>query len=560
MKNMKKFLIIISAAVVSLFTFSCSSDLLDLENPNSLTTSTAFTYEADIDASLTGVYHSFYSSYYAMMSSNQFSGQTDECLTYSVQDLINYIMFYYTNYSWLWNSTTWNQLYQQISRCNQVIVYADKIESWSAYDKSQIVAQAKAIRAYAYYQMTMLYQKEPYVDYVTTAGDKPAESSWDVLCQHIIDDALVAYQTLPSSYKSSQGYTGNYKDQYRVTKWFAACVLAKTYMNWDPGMNGNYQYDKALPYYKDIVENGPFTLVDDPMDCFNLEGENNSESIFEIQNAHANQSAMAYYGRTNDGSVPDRGMWRWKFYGASPVGWADYNAEAWLLYAFKNEKTVNGGWDERLEASLLYQDIFTDFPGHNQWGYTAWRTGTWNASRVYINKYVGQYETASEIGNEEGTNNRIFRLGEIKLDYAECLAMTGDLPGAIQQIDDVRGRAGLAKLSERVPVSSIYTNADNGSVIDFNADFSYAAIKSGNFTASDILNILDIEDAKESCFECERFVDIRRWGVGRGGDYTKRLQARSDKYLDQFKSYMVWLPIPLSEVDNNPNVNQNDGY
>ena len=560
---MKKYLSIIAIALATIFAASCSNDLLNLENPNALTKDTAFNSEGDIDLTLTGLYHSFYNSYYSMMSSNQFSGQSDECLTYSTTDLINYIMLHYENYSWLWNSTTWNQLYQQVFRCNQVIQFAEEnVTEWKEFSKDQIVAQAKAIRAYAYYQLVMLYGKIPYIDWVTEAGDEPAETPFDTVCQKIIEDAEFAYKTLPASY--FKNYSGKYPNQYRVTKWFAACVLGKTYMNW------NKQYAKALPYYKDIVENGGFSLVADYNDNFNITTENNSESIWEIQNyANTAGAGGAYYGRNNNGATPDYGMWRWKFYGLSPLGWGDYDAERWLLWAFKNEVTVAdtptttaGMYDPRLEATLLYTDIFKDFPNHNQWGYTDYSQWTARGTRVMINKYVAQYENGVQVNSDncEGTNNRIFRLGEIKLDYAECLAQTGDLNGAIKQIDDVRQRAGLAKLADREPVASVYVNPDNDSRNDMNADFGYAAIKAGNITLDAVMSVLDIEDAKETAFECERFVDIRRWGIGEMGSYYNKIANRSDKFKKDFQAHKIWLPIPTSEVDNNPNLNQNQGY
>ena len=556
---MKKYLSIITVALAALFAASCSNDLLVLDNPNALTSESAYSKEGDIDLALTGCYHSYYSSYYAMMSSNQFSGQSDECLTYSTTDLINYIMLHYANYSWNWNNCTWNQLYEQIARCNQTIVNAEKVEEWKTYKKEEVIGQAKAIRAYAYYQLTMLYGKEPYIDKISSPGDQPDESTFDVNCQHIIDDALYAYQNLPAKWTS-----GPYSGQYRVTKWFAACVLGKTYMNW------NNQYDKALPYYRDIVENGGFRLVADYNDNFNITTENNSESIWEIQNyANTAGAGGAYYGRTNNGATPDYGMWRWKFYGLSPLGWGDYDAERWLLYAFKNEVTVAdtptttaGMFDPRLEASLLYTDIFNDFPAHNQWGYTDYSQWAARGTRVMINKYVAQYENGVQVNSDncEGTNNRIFRLGEIKLDYAECLARSGDLTGAIAQIDDVRQRAGLAKLADREPLASVYVNPDNDSRNDMNADYGYAAIKSGAYTLADVLSVLDIEDAKETAFECERFVDIRRWGIGEMGAYYRKVANRSDKFDKDFQAHKIWLPIPLNDVTNNPNLTQNAGY
>lgn len=566
----------LALGATSLLATSCA-DLLDLDNPNALTTSTAFSTEADINSSLTGIYHSFYSSYYAMMSSNQFSGQSDEMTSYSVADIQQYVSHTYTNMNHLWNSTTWNQLYEQIARCNQVITYAENITEWNTYDKDQILAQARVIRAYDYYQLAMLYQIPPYVDYVAEAGDQPAAGVFEDICQAIIEDAKFAYGTLPASYQSSEGYTGcsAWADQYRVTKWFAACVVAKTYMNWGDYLSGGYHYTEALPYYRDIVENGGFSLTTDYTDNFNITTENNTESIFEIQNEASTYGWENYYGDTNNYTVPSQSMWRWKFYSAGPLGWSDYNSSEWILPAFKNEKAKNGQngseWDARIPATIFYADIFDDFPQHVQWQTWSAQTGfsyaDWNTSRVYINKYTAQYEDYVQVNsdNSEGTNNRIFRLGEVMLDYAECLAQTGELQEAVEVINQVRRRAGLCDLGERqdYKVTSSYTDANTNATIDFNgSDYGYPAFENNStaYTLSDVMAVLDIESMKESAFECERLLDLRRWGISYDNTFLAKVKERSSKYNNNFTSVRAWLPMPTDDVNNNPNLSQLPGW
>ena len=189
MKKIKIWAVVLCATLLSA---ACSKDILELSNPNSLTSATAFETETDINSSLIGVYHSFYSSYYAMMNTLQFSGQSDEATSESVGWIQQYVKHVYSDMNCRWNFTSYNQLYEQVARCNQVITYAENIEEWKTYDKEQIIAQAKAIRAYDYYQLAMMYQIPPYVDYVAAPGDQPAAGVFDDLCQKIIDDAEAA--------------------------------------------------------------------------------------------------------------------------------------------------------------------------------------------------------------------------------------------------------------------------------------------------------------------------------------------------------------------------------
>lgn len=68
------------------------------------------------------------------------------------------------------------------------------------------------------------------------------------------------------------------------------------------------------------------------------------------------------------------------------------------------------------------------------------------------------------------------------------------------------------------------------------------------------------EREKEICFEYDRLFDLRRWGLGTDEAFTNEVKARSTKFKDNFTKGKEWLPIPRSDVDNNPNLTQNEGY
>lgn len=579
---MKRIISILSVAAAAwLLAPSCSKDLLVVENPNSLSSSTAYTYETDLNAALTGVYHAFNGGYYNSGMSIIFSELSDEGFSFSPDmGIVDFVSFKYPNYNINWSVTQWKCLYNQIARCNQVITYIENVEVWSIYSKEEILAQAKAIRAWDYYMLAMLYNHPPYVDYIAPAGDQPSETPYETLCEKVIEDAKYAYENLPSDYLS-----GPWKGEYRITKWFAATLLGKAYMNTD-------NYSEAAKWFKDVIDNGKsiggekLDLVDNVLWNTDDSHENNKEAVFEIQFAKgtANAGYFAAYGwGWNDGATTDHRNWRWKLMCPSPVGWGDFGGESWLLHAFKNEKTVRatpitdqGQFDPRLKCSLFYVDIFKDYPGHEQWQWdedfvekgnaglvekVSW--GDWVEERVFTNKYTNWYggDYNVKIADNEPTNFRVFRLGEILLDYAECLAKNGDLQGAVAQIDRVRQRAGLAKLADREPYDAVWTNSLTGETIDFNADYGYAAIKSGSYTLADVMSVLDIEDMKETCFESERNVNLRRWGVAdMNSAFYKKVAARSSKYQKQFAPHKVWVPIPQSETENNPNLSQIEGY
>lgn len=520
MTGMKKFLIILISASICLCT-SCSKDLLNYSNPTQLVSSTAYSSEEDINSALTGVYHCFYNSFFAMMNAMMLSGQSDELFSQSPDSgLVAFVNLSYPDYDRSWNYVTWSNLYQMVFRCNQVLEYMKEV-SFSKYDAVQIEAQTRALRGMAYYYLAMFYKKAPWVDYIPDPQDKAKESDFDELCGHIADDLQFAYEKLPASYKG----------EYRVTKWFAASFIGKLYMN-------RGEYSKALPYYEDIVKKGGFDLCDRYQDNFREDTENNCESIFEIQN-YANPSFGAFYGRGNNDANCSFNQFRQKFFSMSPCGFGDYSVYDWLIDAYKSELNKDGGYDLRLRNNIFYKEIFDDFPGEVLWmNRTSWDSDAWKDLN-YVRKYTEDYcKTTSQINFYCGINCRILRYGETLLSYAECLANTGDLGKAAEYVNEVRERANMPKLADS-------TNPD---------------IRNCTASLEAFMDNLDIERAKECCFEYDRFFDLRRFGLGTKDKFTDKVKARSVKHKNNFTSGKEWMPIPRSEVDNNPNLTQNEGF
>lgn len=64
-------------------------------------------------------------------------------------------------------------------------------------------------------------------------------------------------------------------DLGRITSWAVKAILGKSYLY-------DKEYNKAAEYFKDIIDNGGFALVDDIVDNFTAANEFNSESILEV--------------------------------------------------------------------------------------------------------------------------------------------------------------------------------------------------------------------------------------------------------------------------------------
>ena len=122
----------------------------------------------------------------------------------------------------------------------------------------------------------------------------------------------------------------------------------------------------------------------------------------------------------------------------------------------------------------------------------------------------------------------LMRLAEIYLLHAEALAMTGDSAGALKYVNAVRLRAKLPSVS----------GLAGGLLID---------------------KILD-ERRLELAFEGFRFFDLVRHD--KAIDVHNSVWKDDSYYLtrDPLDQYSIFLPVPTTVLDTNPNIEQNPGY
>lgn len=135
--------------------------------------------------------------------------------------------------------------------------------------------------------------------------------------------------------------------------------------------------------------------------------------------------------------------------------------------------------------------------------------------------FMGKMET-------NATSIILMRLAEIYLLHAEALAMTGDSSGALKYVNAVRQRAKLPSVS----------GLSGDQLID---------------------KILD-ERRLELAFEGFRFFDLARHD--RVIDVHNNVWKNDSYYLsrDPLDQYSIFLPVPTTVLDTNPNIEQNQGY
>lgn len=533
---LKKYIILL-AIITGLV--SCNEDILDVENPNVPTRETFWQTADDAQKGLTATYSQFTRvGNWSRWIYFRYDLTSDEGYSNTPwSELGDWTRFNYVNYNFIQGGhTIFKGHYKQIFETNQIIAYVPEITGATEEEDillDRIVAQAKFIRAFDYFNLLILFENLPIALEPSEAGDNHEVGGPDVIYPIIIQDLQDAIEDLPEEWSGA--------DKGRVTKGAAYALLGKVYMQ-------QHRWQEAKDAFHWLVEGDGaqyYDLVPDYFDNFTHYNENNEESVFEIQFTDANETEM---DRNNGSDIDDDvsemalGNSRSQFF--APTGWKDGQPREWLVDEYKREQTVdslvNGSFfDDRLRVSLIYPDIFKDFPGTTLFNgtMTKWKINWW--SNIYFRKYGDDY-FKERTDYYSPINYRVIRFADVLLCYAECLAELDDVATAVTYVDRVRQRQ-----STNLPPL---------------ADSDVPEIAASVNSKEAFLKRLQMERALELSLESVRWIDLRRWGLLETQEGIDELRSR-DADFDNFElgKHHI-LPLPQFEVDNNPNLNQNPNY
>ena len=169
----------------------------------------------------------------------------------------------------------YQSMYEVIFRANNILTFIDIAD---ANNQASYTAEAKFLRAYAYFKLVRLYSDVPLITSVVGPTDNEAlftRISEAQIYAQIIEDLQEAVNVLDNSSKS------------RASRAAAQALLAKVYLTQaSPNYTGAQQLCEA------IINGGEFSLQSDYYDVFY--NELNDEIIFAIQyesgNAQESQS------------------------------------------------------------------------------------------------------------------------------------------------------------------------------------------------------------------------------------------------------------------------------
>ncbi|WP_207491636.1 RagB/SusD family nutrient uptake outer membrane protein [Aridibaculum aurantiacum] len=399
----------------------------------------------------------------------------------------------------------WTGYYTMVNRCNIAI---DQVRHNAAIEatpavKAQSEAEARFLRAYAYFNLVRFFGRVPLVDSVFTDAASQSnvpQSPPAVIYNFIENDLQFAAANLPLSWDAQ--FVG------RATKGAANGLLAKVYLT-------QQKWAQAMTTAGMVINSGVYSLHPSYDILFREQGENSQESVFEVQ-ATANATQQTAFGVQYASIQGVRGAGQWN------LGWG-WNTPSEQL------ASVYEPGDPRRGRTILFTSTATT-PGITIYGET---TPQGLPNPRYNHKVYTNPQIRSSVNSQAGYwfNIRLLRYADVLLMYAEAaneVGGTANTTEALAKLEMVRARARAGNNAILPPV----TTTNQGQLRD--------AIRH--------------ERRVELAMEHDRFWDIVRWGIAQ-----QVLHAAGKTNFNQNRD--VLLPIPQVQIDLSRGVlTQNPGY
>lgn len=333
----------------------------------------------------------------------------------------------------------WQKNYSGVYKAN---LYLQKVEGVPNLDpvfKKRTIAEAKALRAYFYFDLVRWFGKIPLILGPIPTSELYSQAQVDkaTTFRQIEKDLNEAIPDLPLTLPASENG--------RLSKGAAKAMLGKVIMF----QNDNSRMAEAAQLFNQVNTSGVYQLLGNYGDIFNPANRFNAESILEIP--HSSAAAWGDWGWVNGGE----GNVAPQF-----VGMADYSGP-----------TYSAGWG----FAPITLDLVNLLTGDPRFQYTiidgsALRAGgaTYNNRYQNTNYFVRKYAPLQSFRSPVGTAELNWPIDEIEIRLAdtylleaECLlrssgsaSRAGDLLNGSASFTGIRNRVGLPPVA--VTLDNVY--------------------------------------------------------------------------------------------------------
>lgn len=441
---------------------------------------------------------------------------------------------------------TWEHYYEIIARSNLFLTNMESDNGQGLIAEEPILnrsmGETKVLRAFAYHRLSSLYGGVPLILKKMSMEDElnVPRNSYQEIIDFIVKELDEAAVALPTEYSD---------DNYgRITKGAALALKSRVLLYaasalHNPG-NDAGKWQKASDAAKAVIDMNSYTLHPDYAQTFNEEGNHNNEIIWALvrnndlwEKFKAERNLFPNYDGGYAVTVPTRrhvdtyetinGLSIDEDPTFDPQNpWADRDPRFYFTILFDGAP-----WrDRQIETFLPGGKDSPDSP-----------KDAWNASFTgYYTKKMVLENWSRSISESSSPNWIMLRYTEMLLNYAEAEFQLGNEATAREYVNLVRSR----------PTVEMPAITDSG-------DRLLARIKN--------------ERRVEFYLEEHRFFDIRRWKeTFPANDWIQKVDVHKDPQTGirtiSYSNLQEWalpehtflLPIPLSEIQKNPKLEQND--
>ena len=417
-------------------------------------------------------------------------------------------------------SGAWNGSYTGVARANGLL---QNLEA-APEGRDTLIAELRGLRAFYYYQLMDLFGGVPIVgdepdEYIADPDNPPAAATRQEVFDFIRTELTDIRDRLPAAYEGS--------DYGRMTKGAVDAILANMYLNAavftqnsdginatgynscaDVQIDGQSACQLAIDAADRVIDSGEYMLSEDWNSIFAPGNSNNPEHIFVV--GHLPEDGLGL-------NFPHQAL---HYNQITPSAWNGFATLAETYGAFDEEdqrrsiflegRQVNVETGEPVDNRQGEPLIFTPEIGD------VTNAGEGEGVRVY--KFPVD---PAHVGPNQGNDYPYFRLSEMYLIKAEALnELNGPTAEAVSLINELRARV-------------------------FEPD---QPLSPGS--KEDMREALLEERLFEMTYEARRRQDLVRFG------------AFTDAWAFKAASepYRVIFPVPQSQLDSNPNLDQNIGY
>ena len=428
---------LVALVLLTLGLYSCTDKFLDEEENYLIDSEGYFNSEDDYYMALVGAYDLLQATYVNNLLGEIASDNT-LCGGESATDVVGFQQIDDMTHTPV-NANLrdiWNWMFAGVKRTNYFLEFQNNIE----FDgRVQMVAEVRFLRAYFHFELVKWFGGIPVKDYANAlegGGKRFSPADETSIPRYSVEEVYALIESDLIFAANNLDYTT--PQVGRLTKGAAQALLGKAYLYQD-------KFSDAATVLGNLIDNGPYQLVDDYSEIFENVGENSVESVFEVQYSDGEGAGFDCL-QCSEGNVAVGFMGIRNHTGPTYDSGYSFNVPTQEAYDnFDNDDTRKDvsildivAWAEETEATYVE-------------GYE--HTGFYN--RKYLPRKGDQ-----NIGDQNLTNPNNYRA----IRYADVLLMAAEANNR-GNLDETKALAYLNQVRERAFGDSSHNSSATGAAL-----------------------------------------------------------------------------------------------